>query len=352
MAEGILALTRSIGPPVRLADSPSSALTSRLESLRTGFVVFRIVLAGAGIVGIAVLALYPHTASFTVDAHTEILSVKIRKDDAAPSLGLPSTIIENGELTTLDCSGLNFNFLPKRSEDFDARINLTPRSTPTNGVPSDAASITMVIADARAPFAELDCPDGRSQLLRSPLTLVFRNQEPRDGLTLHLRGVLTLGGSLHDVSAAKPSGRQLTLLDGVLSSEASSWPVPSSRSVVETPLHLGDMVSFGSTNPGSGQTAEILVRTLDGPTTGPQLHVVAHAEAAQALVSISGVRATDTVLAFAPNLWARVQAMDVWAALALIATLFIGQIERLFEHMDRVGAQKTKQTREHPKKNV
>jgi hypothetical protein len=306
---------------------------------RTLFIYVQTLLFAAVALAVLPLAFLPHTASFTADAHTESLLIRIRADDAAPLLGRPSVILQAGEPVTAACQDPAFHFLPQRAKAFDARIALARRPPSDAVAPAapPAPDIAMVIDDAPAPVAALDCPDGRSRALSSPLTLIFRSQEPRDGLTMHLRGVVTLGASPHDVPANVAPGRQPLLLDGELVSEVSSWPIPSSRTHSTTPLHMGDQVSFGAVDPDQGQPAEVLVRTLDGPATGPVLHVIAHAEAQKALVSVSGLQETGTVLAYAPNFWNRLKAMDVWGALALLIGAAVGLAQAWLAHLEHLA---------------
>ena len=295
-------------------------------------------------------------ASFTASVVTETLQVTVGPGDRTPRWPRPTRVQAINAQLPADCAEPTFAFLPGRTAPFTARFTRLAPGTSGAGQsgagPSevdasgsnDAAAthpsegrgesgLRVILDGAGQSLGTLSCADGVSRPAPSRLRLEFAPAAGRAAPTLPVDGEFRIGGDVVDQLSTDPARPTPLLLSGVLAVEARSWPAPTGRARSETPLQLGDIVTFlDDRSDGTRVPAPAtgLVRPGETPLDDKALMVVAHADAQRAQVERRSV--SDSIpIAYAPTLWTRMQAMGEWTVLLVIAGVGL-ELLRAFEH--------------------
>lgn len=290
-------------------------------------------------------------ASFTASVVTEILQVTVGPGDRTPRWPRPTKVEAINAELPVDCADPSFAFRPARTAPFTARFTrlapdtVDPETSQAEASESKAAAarrpsagggesgLRVILDGGSQSLGALSCADGVTRPAPSRLRLEFARQAGRAAPTLPVDGEFRIGGDVVDQLSTDPARPTPLLLSGVLAVEARSWPAPTGRARSETPLQLGDIVTFlDDRSDGTRVPAPAtgLVRPGETPLDDKALMVVAHADAQRAQVERRSV--SDSIpIAYAPTLWTRMQAMGEWTVLLVIAGVGL-ELLRAFEH--------------------
>ena len=282
---------------------------------------------------VVLMLLLPSKATFTVNAHTNALTLRINAGDHYPSWGAPSTVAtvdyQTGRMSEWHCGTLDVSLVGPQRHSQAIEFTLLNETNPMpGGLVRTRDSAIAADFNSGSVRAAVLC-DRKTVILSPPFRLTFRPTVSGIPLTIPFSAPMQVGGSAKFSAAPDPAPQPALLIEGVLTVEASSWPSQSGHARSEISLHAGDVLTFEDGNNGAVVSAGI-IQTVAPPLDDPYLLVVARSSAKEAqVVSPLGLYTAQ----YAPSLWERLQAMGQWAALIALATLAFGLLDLTRDYM-------------------
>lgn len=250
-------------------------------------------------------------ARLSAEAQSESFAVTLGSDGVLP--GFLSR--EDAQLPSAAC----------QSEDSDIVFD-EPLQVPLTAAFSGSVDgfIDVRLSPAEdAPFAVLFCGD-ESERVDQPIVIRYPPQ-PAGPATILVEGIVSIGEE-----PASRGGTMPLLRSGKVVATSQSYPVPSGRAVEESPLLMGDRLSF------RGDDAADLTKTWLVARHQPEtaaFDIVVQTDAASALVNRMGQeRAIE--ISRTPSVWARLEAQKEWALILLWIALLANLLAALQHYME------------------